>query len=151
MSKDESEEKSEGIKVVDKRRFDESGDSKAGAEESNNFQETKDINLEKKEGTSTDNMSSGNAADPDSIHAPTLDFSSFVMGLATQTLIMLGEIPEPGTDNKSINLEGARQTIDAIAILDEKTKGNLNENEELLLTEALASLRMAYVQKVKEA
>ena len=43
-------------------------------------------------------------------------------------------------------MEGARQTIDTIAILEEKTKGNLTGNEEKLITEALAGLRMAYVE-----
>ena len=80
-----------------------------------------------------------------------LDFTSFVMSLAHQTVVLLGEAPNPETGQVATNIEGARQTIDIIGILEEKTKGNLTDSEKNLLDEALTGLRMAYVKKSKEA
>ncbi len=80
-----------------------------------------------------------------------LDFTSFVMSLAHQTVVLLGDAPNPETNSVSTNLEGARQTIDIIGILEDKTKGNLTDSEKNLLDEVLTGLRMAYVKKTKEA
>jgi hypothetical protein len=79
-----------------------------------------------------------------------VDFSSFVVGLATQALVMLGEIPHPETGAKVYNADAARQTIDIIAMLEEKTAGNLSEDEAKLISDVLASVRMAFVGKVSE-
>lgn len=78
-----------------------------------------------------------------------LDFASFILSLAHQTVVLLGEAPNPETNLVATNLEAARQTIDILGLLEEKTVGNLNEEEKRLLTEILASLRMAYVKKSK--
>ena len=78
-----------------------------------------------------------------------LDFASFVMSLAHQTVVLLGEAPNPETNLLATNLEAARQTIDILAILEEKTVGNLTSEEKRLLEEVLAGLRLAYVKKSK--
>ena len=77
-------------------------------------------------------------------------FSAFIMGLATQVLVCLGEIPDPMTNEKSKNVVVARQTIDVLALLQEKTKGNLTSDEEKLFGDMLGSLRLAYVEAVKK-
>ena len=77
-------------------------------------------------------------------------FSAFTMGLATQVLVCLGEIPDPMTNQKSKNLMVARQTIDVLALLQEKTKGNLTADEDKLLGDMLGSLRLAYVEAIKK-
>jgi len=77
-------------------------------------------------------------------------FSAFIMGLATQILVCLGEIPDPITNQKSKNIIVARQTIDVLALLQAKTKGNLTPDEDKLLGEMLGSLRLAYVEAVKK-
>ena len=77
-------------------------------------------------------------------------FSAFIMGLATQILVCLGEIPDPMTNQKSKNIMVARQTIDVLALLQEKTKGNLTPDEDKLLGDMLGSLRLAYVEAVKK-
>ncbi len=82
--------------------------------------------------------------------ASTLNFSTFVMGLAHQAFILLGKVEDPYTGKMNVNIEGARQTIDTIAILEEKTKGNLTSDEERLVKEALAGLRMEFVKSSKE-
>lgn len=78
-----------------------------------------------------------------------VDFSSFVISLATQVVIHLGEIPHPESNQRVENFEAARQTIDILALLEEKTVGNLSQDESHLLKEALTSLRMAFVNKSK--
>jgi hypothetical protein len=80
---------------------------------------------------------------------PQLNFSAFLMGLATQTMVCLGEIPDPTTNQKAKNLPVARQTIDVLSLLEEKTKGNLTSDETTLFTEILSSLKLAYVKASK--
>jgi hypothetical protein len=78
--------------------------------------------------------------------AGTLDFADFVASLGTQTLIHLGHMPHPETRLVAKNLEAARQTIDILGMLEEKTRGNLSEYEEHMLEEVLANLRLAFVR-----
>ena len=75
-----------------------------------------------------------------------MTFSTFVMGLTTQALMHLGEIPDPMHDQISRDLPAAKQMIDLLAILRDKTKGNLDAAEEQLLGNMLYDLRMRYVE-----
>ena len=77
-------------------------------------------------------------------------FSAFIMGLGTQVLVCLGEVPDPMTNQKSKNTMIAKQTIDVLALLQEKTKGNLTTDESKLLSEMLGGLRLAYVDAIKK-
>ena len=74
------------------------------------------------------------------------DSSTFVMGLTTQALMHLGEIPDPVHQGVMHDLPAAKQMIDLLGILRDKTKGNLDEAEEQLLGEVLYDLRMRYVE-----
>lgn len=76
---------------------------------------------------------------------PEVDFPSFMMSLCTSVYIHLGEIPDPTTNQKETNLPLAKQTIDLITMLKEKTEGNRTEDEDKLLDEMLYSLRMRYL------
>lgn len=76
---------------------------------------------------------------------PPITFSSFVTSLAQTALIHLGEIPEPGTGAKSVELGMARHTIDALGMLSDKTKGNLEAGEQKLLDSLLYELRSKFV------
>ena len=78
--------------------------------------------------------------------APEGNFSAFVYSLSTSALVHLGEIPEPITEKMDKNLPLAKQTIDILGILQEKTKGNLTQEEENLLNSFLYDLRMRYVK-----
>ncbi|WP_299983503.1 DUF1844 domain-containing protein [Desulfobacula sp.] len=75
-----------------------------------------------------------------------IDFSSFILSLYSSGLVQLGKVEEPSTGKKSINLGLAKHTIDMIAMLEEKTKGNLTEEENNLLKVLLSELRMAFVE-----
>jgi len=80
---------------------------------------------------------------------PRVDFATFVLSLSHSALMHLGEAPNPETGSVEKNLPLARQTIDLIAMLDEKTKGNLTGDEERLVGQILFDLRMRYVELSK--
>ena len=69
----------------------------------------------------------------------------FLAGLATQTLIHLGEIEHPATKKKEINLEEAKYSIDLLEMLEAKTQGNLTPDEKRYLDQLLYDLRMRFV------
>lgn len=77
---------------------------------------------------------------------PKIDFSSFILSLYSSGLVQLGKVEDPSSGKKGINLELAQHTIDMIAMLDEKTKGNLTAEEENLLKALLSELRLAFVE-----
>ena len=80
---------------------------------------------------------------------PHIDFSTFVLSLSHSALMHLGDAPHPETGKVETNLSLARQTIDLIAMLEEKTKGNLTGDEERLITQILFDLRMRFVEQSK--
>lgn len=80
---------------------------------------------------------------------PEMDFTTFIMSLATSALMNMGEIPdERGEKVKQLPL--AKQTIDILEMLQVKTEGNLDPEEERLLKSNLHELRMMYVAKTGE-
>ncbi len=85
---------------------------------------------------------------PDLSDAP-IDFSSFVISLSSTVLIALGEIPNPETAETSVDTCFAKQTIQILEMLEEKTRGNLTEGERELIDGILFDLRFKYVSFVK--
>ncbi len=77
---------------------------------------------------------------------PKIDFSSFILSLYSSGLVQLGKVEDPSTGEKGINLTMAQHTIDMMAMLEEKTQGNLNEEEENLLRTLLSEIRLAFVE-----
>jgi hypothetical protein len=75
-----------------------------------------------------------------------MDFITFVVSLAASTSCHLGVSPNPDTKTCEENLPLARETIDILGMLQEKTQGNLTGEEERILSEVLYDLRIAYVQ-----
>jgi len=84
----------------------------------------------------------------DGASLPAIDFSTFVMSLSHSVLVNLGDAPDP-EGNRSSHLELARQTIDLLALLQEKTRNNLTGTEEHLLEQALYDLRVRFVEVSK--
>jgi hypothetical protein len=80
---------------------------------------------------------------------PRVDFSTFILSLSHSALMHLGEAPNPETGKVEKNLALARQTIDLIGMLEEKTKGNLAGDEERLVGQILFDLRMRFVELSK--
>ena len=80
---------------------------------------------------------------------PGIDFNTFALSLSTSALMHLGEISD--SEDTTVNLAHAKQSIDCIALLEEKTKGNLTGEEERLISEVLYELRLRFVAAKKEA
>ena len=78
-----------------------------------------------------------------------LDFSTFAISLATSAQVGLGAVPHPETNKCVQNFEAARQMIDILGLLKEKTKGNLTEAESSLLDQILYNLRLHYVRAME--
>ena len=79
---------------------------------------------------------------------PKPDFASLVVSLGSSALFHLGLVPDPTTGEPgTVDLPLARQTIDLVEVLQEKTRGNLDDDEEQLLQSLLTDLRMRYVEK----
>jgi len=87
---------------------------------------------------------------PTSQPLPEVDFSSFVFSLSTSALLHLGEVPDPVTQTRQKDLPLAKQTIDILGMLKEKTRGNLTPAEEKLMENILTDLRWRYVHEAKE-
>ena len=78
---------------------------------------------------------------------PELSFAAFVISLATTAAIHLGDLPDPSTGQPiEPNLEGAKQMIDILTLLDEKTKGNLTAEERQIMEQVLYELRMRFLE-----
>ncbi len=75
-----------------------------------------------------------------------VSFETFVMGMGTNALVHLGAVPHPETGEPKKSLELAKQTIDLLAMLEDKTRGNLTERERQILHATLYDLRMRFVE-----
>jgi hypothetical protein len=76
-----------------------------------------------------------------------LSFTAFVISLASTAAIHLGDVPDPETGRPGPpNLEGASQMIEILALLDQKTRGNLSAEERQVLEQVLYELRLRFVQ-----
>jgi Domain of unknown function (DUF1844) len=80
---------------------------------------------------------------------PAIDFLTFVVSMSHSALLHLGDAPDPGTGLREQNLPLARQTIDILAVLQDKTRGNLTGDEERVLSQAIYDLRMRFVEVAK--
>lgn len=77
---------------------------------------------------------------------PEVTFSSFILSLNTSALYHMGELPHPETGQKVVDRELAKHTIDTLALLADKTRGNLSPDEHEFLTRALYELKMRFVK-----
>ncbi len=79
---------------------------------------------------------------------PEINFPTFIVSLNASALLHLGAIEDPTTGQKTKNLPMAKQTIDILSMLEEKTAGNLNNEEKNLLKNILYDLRLMYVKEM---
>ncbi len=93
-------------------------------------------------------MSGSGGADAE---LPEVDFSTFLLSLAHSALVHLGVAEPPPGESAEVDLPLARQTIDLIALLSDKTKGNLTGAEERLLSQILDDLRSRYDELARGA
>jgi hypothetical protein len=78
---------------------------------------------------------------------PMIDFATFILSINSTALVQLGLIEDPASGEKVKNLPLAKQSIDLIAMLEEKTRGNLTNDEENILKGILYELRLLYVKE----
>ncbi|MES1255227.1 MAG: DUF1844 domain-containing protein [Acidobacteriota bacterium] len=84
---------------------------------------------------------------PDQAEPPILGFTAFVLSLASTAAIHFGDLPDPATGRPAgLNLTGAAQMIEILALLDTKTRGNLTAEERQVLEQVLYELRVRFVQ-----
>ena len=84
-------------------------------------------------------------------HQESINFSAFVLSLATTAAVHFGDIDDPMSGEKhDPDLKAARQMIDILALLQEKTKGNLTLEEQRMLENSLTELRFRFVQVADE-
>ncbi len=127
------------FKVQDRRRFSASGEARA---------ETDDASPDATSPAHPAPPVDVSAA-PDAAAGGEITFATFVFSLSTQALVHLGEIADPVDGATRVHLDGARQIIDILALLADKTRGNLDEAEQSLLESALYDLRMRYVERAR--
>jgi hypothetical protein len=140
MMSDFEQEETQGFKVKDRRRFSADGESEQGDDHKKPEQAEKDREPSNQEARTEERT----------VKRPPMDFSALIASLAQTGLFQLGLIRTSDmTEPMKPDLEGARQTIDLIAILEQKTQGNLTEEEKKLVNETLFQLRMAFVEVSK--
>jgi hypothetical protein len=168
MSDKESDSEHKGkIRIVDRRRFDSAGEEKtedvASADATSSNPSKPEISKteperkvapplqnaaepEVEESTTGFTMSDSEPNDLDGEEESQISFGSFVLSLATQALMQLGQLPAPDGMAIPVDPAAAQQTIDILAMLQVKSKGNLDAKEEGLLRDALHSLKVAFLR-----
>ena len=132
-------EEDKGFKIKDRRTF---------------AQEEQTADRDKKENKTADSpQAQKNAEQPlsgeigDQIPLPKINFSTFVVSLNASAFVHLGMMEDPASGKKVKNLAMAKQTIDILSMLQEKTVGNLSADEEKMLKSILYDLKINYVKE----
>jgi hypothetical protein len=166
----EEEEKGRGFKVADRRRFSPEGETKPEVEDQPAPEAVKPSEklsqpqhapaephvhgapaqgAQAEASTAYQQAASAQPGAPD-LGSQDLTFASFVVGLSTEALALMGEMPHPATGERMHDLVGAQQIIDIVGLLQDKTRGNLSHDEDTLLDAILFDLRMKYVEKARQ-
>jgi hypothetical protein len=169
IGKDEQEEVE--LKVVDRRKFNPDGSLKEGvvldaapkkpepkpepetpkpveAKASEGSEANADSEIDPYEGAYLDDEPGSEADDIPGAQDPA-SFVNFLSTLATNAAAALGAVPHPATGQRTLDLDSGKFWIDVLAMLKDKTKGNLHAKEDKLLEGLLADLRMQYVTMVR--
>ena len=125
-------EEEKGFVIKDRRSFDDKGDLKEkGAAEEKAKEEPKE---EPKK------------TEAETLPLPEVNFSSLILSLSSTAFLHFGEIPDPGTGEKKKDLALAKHAIDTVAMLKEKTEGNLTDEEKQFIENILTDLRWHFVK-----
>jgi hypothetical protein len=155
MADKDEEQPTRSFKVADRRRFVDTDSGDASREDAAPEPERDERATPASEHTHAPTAGEASAAyDASSadVHAGhgdmpgEMSFSTFVIGLTTQALMHLGEIADPMQQQAGADLPAAKQMIDLLGILRDKTKGNLDDAETQLLENMLYDLRLRYVE-----
>ena len=138
-----SEEKKD-FEVKDRRMFSEDGQKAESADEESPEALEADAEEDRKAEAAEASPTDGPDQQPP---LPEINFATFVVSLNASALLHLGAIEDPTTGKKDKNLAMAKQTIDILSMLEEKTAGNLSKDEESLVKSILYDLRIIYVKE----
>ena len=128
-----TEPEDKGYKVEDRRFLHKSEEEKA--------------KIKEEEAARQAAAAAGQAEAPKDMPVPEITFTSFLISLGSSAFIHLGDIPDPATGEVKKDVPLAKQTIDLLGLLREKTRNNLLEEEEKLFEHLLYDLRMRYVKE----
>ena len=139
-------EEDSGFRVADRRKFTEDGELRDSAKEA----PSGPASPAGASGEARD-QERGGQSDPSPIvgqdsRESKMDFSTLVVSLTTTAMFQLGLVPDSVTKKVEKNLPAARQTIDILEILKDKTQGNLKPDETRLLDRCLHDLKMSFVE-----
>ena len=153
-----AEPKEEGFKVVDRRLFTEQGELRQDAvEQERREQEAaskKVAEQAKATAKSSDGSKAGKTAEAEpeaETIPPSRSFQMLVDFLTRNAAAMLGGMADPRTGQPFVDIEGAREMIDMLDVLREKTKDNLAKADSDLLVEVLGSLKLTFMEISKAA
>ncbi len=138
-----------GFVIKDRRLFDEDGEARADAAGEDGKKvagqkiETVDEDVRKKEETAE--------GERENYQLPEMNFHNFILSLYTSVIFNLGELADPVSNKKEKDLKAAKQTIDILGMLKEKTEGNLGSSEKELLDGILSESRMRYVKESEKS
>ncbi|HOG08550.1 MAG: DUF1844 domain-containing protein [Syntrophales bacterium] len=148
----EEEKKETGFVIKDRRHFDESGEVRT--EEAKTMPppaaETGAVppdTASEAPGRTDAAPASPQDAPGEEQTYPAIDFQNFILSLSTTAMYHFGDFPDPTTGETRRNLSAAKQTIDILGMLRDKTEGNLKDAEKQLLEGLLFELRMRYVKE----
>jgi hypothetical protein len=141
MAPEEQKQEGKGFTVQDRRRFSETGEARPDAEEPR--QEAAEASTASPAGSEPQAHAAREAL-------AEINFSTFVISLSTQALMHLGEMANPLSGKVEKDVAAAKQMIDILGMLRDKTRGNLDGGEEKLIGDILFDLRMRYVEAVRK-
>lgn len=156
---DREDEENQSFRVKDQRRFNPDGSVREGSSEPEKSPPSPSM-----EGKAADSVA-GAAQEADQGNPPPAfeeppeegasqalpaDFPTLILSLASSAQISLGIVPHPGTGQLEKSILQAKHAIDMLGVLEEKTRGNLSQEEEQLLKAILGDLRMRFVELSKE-
>jgi len=136
------EEEKKGFVIKDKRIFDDSGEKRA----------TEELSASSTAAPTTERANDSTATPPEQDlpepdYEPEINFYNFIVSLSTTALFHFGDFADPGAGKAEKNLPAAKQIIDTLTMLKDKTAGNRDAQENDLIEGALYELRMRYVKE----
>ncbi|HJM83116.1 MAG TPA: DUF1844 domain-containing protein [Nitrospinota bacterium] len=133
----------------DKRHQNEEGEDNSADDANNELRNSSDNSHSESEQSSDQPRSTTREEKVQSqpaAEAPPIDFSTFVLSMASSAVHHMGGFQDPVSGKTSINLELAKQTIEILEMFEKKSEGNLTTEESKLITHSLYDLRMKYVE-----
>lgn len=145
-----------GFVIKDRRLFDEEGKARQEeAQQETQKEETpSESQAESKAENETPQVEKEETVEPgrdEQSQVPEMNFQNFVLSLYTSVIFSLGEIPDPVSGEQKKDLLAAKQTIDLLGMIQEKTQGNLDASEKELLEGVLSEARMRFVRERDKA